>query len=128
MFRRGEDRPARGSGRRGDRGSQFIEYAAYLPLFLLVVVVVTEAFLSFLALERLETAARAGARVAAESTADLGRQTAFDALPPWLDHAEVEIGRTGTGLYAQVEVRTPILYPASPLHITLVRRVEMPDV
>ncbi|GAA2003039.1 hypothetical protein GCM10009799_32710 [Nocardiopsis rhodophaea] len=113
--------------RRDDRGSQFIEFAAYFPLLLIVAVMVMELFLGFLAMERMGNAARNGARVAAEYGTERGQSAARDSLPGWLDKAEVTTGRAGNGYYVDVEVRMPIMFPATGLDIPVSRRVNMPN-
>ncbi|TQN30933.1 TadE-like protein [Haloactinospora alba] len=117
------------SRRRGDRGAQMVEFAAYLPIVLLVVVLVMEAFFTFTAIERIESAARAGARVAGEGGFEHASATARQSLPGWLDDAVIHSGRDGNGgVYTEVSVNTPLMWKNAPLTIELNRRVEMPTV
>lgn len=113
---------------RSDRGSQFVEFGVYFPLLLLVCALVLELFLSFLALEKMETAARAGARVAGDGGPSQAQVTAKQHLPSYLDDAEIEVARNSdNGYYTTITVKAPILYPATQLNYTLTRRVDMPN-
>ncbi|GAA3754750.1 hypothetical protein HDA32_004284 [Spinactinospora alkalitolerans] len=115
--------------RRDDRGSQFIEFGAYLPLFLFVVALALETFFSFAAAERIESAARAGARVASTQGLQGAETTARRALPGWLDHAEVHAGaNSGGGYYMEVQADMPIVFGVADIGLTLSRRVDMPNV
>ncbi|WP_017594054.1 TadE/TadG family type IV pilus assembly protein [Nocardiopsis potens] len=125
--RAGSPHSARSRGRRGDRGSQFIEFAAYFPLLLLICVMVMEFFAGFLALERLGNAARTGARVASTQGVEAGTEAAREALPAWLDQAEVTSGFNDGSYYVQASVSPPFMYPAADLNFQLTRRVHMPD-
>ncbi|PSK91317.1 hypothetical protein CLV63_12043 [Murinocardiopsis flavida] len=114
------------AARRGDRGAQIIEFAAFFPFLLAAIVLAMEVYFSFTAIERIEAAARAGARVAGPQGLGSAQATARASLPSWLDHAEVRSGYTGNGVYTQVSVDTPIMWQSAPFDITLTRRVEMP--
>lgn len=115
-------RPAR----HGDRGSQIVEFAAYLPLFLLMVTIAFEVFVSFVAVEQAENAARIGARTAERSGPLDGAAAARQALPGWLDDAEIRTGHTADrGVYAEVEFSVPVVFPLAGLDYTVVRRVDM---
>lgn len=114
---------------RDDRGGPLLEFAAMFPILLLVAVVAIEAFLAFVAVERLESAARAGARVAGERQLEGAEAAAREALPTWLDEATVSSGTNDSeGYYVQVSHPLPIVFSASGLDLTLTRRVDMPDV
>lgn len=109
-------RPRRGA----DRGGPILEFAAVLPILLLTVVVAFEAFTAFVAIERLESAARAGAR---EGTEEAAQQ----ALPDWLDEATVTSGTNDSdGFYVEVSHSLPIVFSVD-LNVTLTRRVDMPN-
>ncbi|WP_159945666.1 MULTISPECIES: TadE/TadG family type IV pilus assembly protein [unclassified Nocardiopsis] len=113
----------------GDRGGPLLEFAALFPLLLLVAVVAIEAFLAFVAVERLESAARAGARVAGAERLAGAEAAARDALPSWLDDATVTSGvNDHDGFYVEVAHPLPIVFSSVGFDLTLTRRVEMPDV
>lgn len=115
--------------RDGDRGGPLLEFAAIFPILLLVAVIAIEAFLAFVAVERLESAARAGARVAGAEQLEGAEAAARAALPSWLDEATVTSGvNEHEGFYVEVSHPLPIVFSAAGLDLTLTRRVEMPDV
>lgn len=114
--------------RDADRGGPILEFAAVLPLLLLTVVVAFEAFLAFVAIERLESAARAGARVAGTRQLDGAEAAAREALPDWLADANVTSGANDeNGYYVEVSHPLPIVFSVD-IDLTLTRRVDMPDV
>ncbi|WP_017557382.1 TadE/TadG family type IV pilus assembly protein [Nocardiopsis baichengensis] len=122
-------RPALHAGprrRRGDRGSQFIEFAGIFPLLLIIVVIAMELFASFLAMERLNNAARTGARIAAEQGVQAGTDAARESLPGWLSHAEVTSGYQDGARYVEATASPPFMFPAAELGFELSRRVDMP--
>lgn len=121
-------RPSPRSRRDADRGGPILEFAAVLPLLLLTVVVAFEAFMAFVAIERLESAARAGARVAGSQQLEGAEATARQALPAWLDDATITSGTNDSdGFYVEVSHSLPIVFSVD-LNVTLTRRVDMPDV
>lgn len=124
-------RSARGryTRRSRDRGAQMVEFAVYFPVLLLVVILAMEVFASFSAMERIESAARAGARVGGQGGFDTADSTARQALPDWLDDADIRSGANGDGgVYTEVSVNAPIMWKNAPFDIELKRRVEMPTV
>lgn len=121
--------PSRSANRtRGDRGSQTLEYAAFFPLLLLVVVIVFEAFAVFTALERMESAARAGARLASTEGTAAASYTATQSLPSWLQSrgAAVSVVATDGGYYGEVTATMPLVFRNSGMEFDLTRRVDMP--
>lgn len=128
MTRTSRSRPPRRSRRDADRGGPILEFAAVLPLLLLTVVVAFEAFMAFVAIERLESAARAGARVAGTRQLEGAETAARQALPTWLDGATITSGTNDSdGFYVEVSHSLPIVFSVD-LNVTLTRRVDMPDV
>ncbi|MFD3688371.1 TadE/TadG family type IV pilus assembly protein [Nocardiopsis sp. NPDC058631] len=118
-------RPRRDS----DRGGPLLEFAAIFPILLMVAVIAIEAFLAFVAVERLESAARAGARVAGAQQLPGAETAAREALPSWLDEATVTSGTNDSeGFYVEVSHPLPIVFSSAGLHLTLTRRVDMPNV
>ncbi|MEE2054311.1 TadE/TadG family type IV pilus assembly protein [Nocardiopsis tropica] len=117
------------AGRDADRGGPLLEFAAFFPILLLTAVVAIEAFLAFVAVERLESAARAGARVAGAEQLPGAEAAAREALPSWLDDATVTSGTNDSeGFYVEVSHPLPIVFSSSGLDLTLTRRVDMPNV
>lgn len=99
------------------------------PILLMVAVVAIEAFLAFVAVERLESAARAGARVAGAQQLAGAEAAAREALPSWLDDAAVTSGTNDSdGFYVEVSHPLPIVFSSVGLDLTLTRRVDMPNV
>ncbi|MGW5877900.1 TadE/TadG family type IV pilus assembly protein [Nocardiopsis terrae] len=112
-----------------DRGGPILEFAAILPILLLAVVVAIEAFLAFVAMERIESAARAGARVAGTEQLTGAEAAAHSALPGWLDDATVTSGANDSdGYYVEVSHPLPIVFSSVGFDLTLTRRVDMPNV
>lgn len=107
-----------------------VEFAAYLPIALLIILLVAEVFFSFTAMERIESAARAGARVAGQQGAGGANATARAALPDWLEDAEIRSGfsTNGRSAYTEVTYQAPVLWQNLPFDIELKRRVDMPVV
>ncbi|WP_017582033.1 TadE/TadG family type IV pilus assembly protein [Nocardiopsis valliformis] len=115
--------------RHSDRGGPILEFAAVLPILLLTVVVSIEAFLAFVAIERIESAARAGARVAGSEQLEGAERAARTALPSWLENADVTSGANDSdGYYVEVSHPMPIVFSSVDLNLTLTRRVDMPNV
>ncbi|GAA1081284.1 TadE/TadG family type IV pilus assembly protein [Nocardiopsis metallicus] len=116
-------------GRDSDRGGPILEFAVVLPILLLTVVVSIEAFLAFVAIERIESAARAGARVAGSEQLEGAERAARTALPSWLENADVTSGANDSdGYYVEVSHPMPIVFSSVDLNLTLTRRVDMPNV
>ncbi|KOX24334.1 pilus assembly protein TadE [Nocardiopsis sp. NRRL B-16309] len=119
----------RARGRGADRGGPLLEFAAIFPILLITAVVAVEAFLAFVAAERLESAARAGARVAGTQELGGAEAEARAALPTWLDDATVTAAANDSaGFYVEVSHPLPIVFSAAGFDLTLTRRVDMPDV
>ncbi|MCY9782501.1 pilus assembly protein [Nocardiopsis sp. EMB25] len=115
--------------RDSDRGGPLLEFAAMFPILLMVCVLAIEVFLAFVAVERLESAARAGARVAGTEQLDGAETAAREALPTWLDGATVTSGvNESDGYYVEVSHPIPIVFSSVGLDLTLSRRVDMPHV
>jgi Flp pilus assembly protein TadG len=112
---------------RRDHGAAIIEFMSMLPLVLVAIGVAIEMIAFFLTLERVEGAARTGARVAAMSDSSAGRQAAEQALPGWLNDQSVRVGSVGQGaVECTVRAKVPLLWKGIPFDVTVVRRVEMP--
>ncbi|MDT0327578.1 TadE/TadG family type IV pilus assembly protein [Nocardiopsis lambiniae] len=115
--------------RRDDRGGPLLEFAMAFPVLLLTAVVAIEAFLAFVATERLESAARSGARVAGAQGLEGAEATARESLPSWLDEATVTSGANDhEGFYVQVSHPLPVVFSSAGFGLTVTRRVDMPNV
>lgn len=98
-----------------DRGGVTVEFGAILPLVLFVVVMVFEALLVATVVERVENAARTGAREASKAQDASRCQGAAQAtLPGWMEGARALPGRPiGTdGVACTVQSPIPILWPS----------------
>jgi hypothetical protein len=112
---------------KGDRGAAVIEFVGVLPLTLVIVLVAFEALMAGTTVERVENAARTGARLASQRQ-DGGTCTgsALDAMPSWLDDHHVDGGWDGQGVYCHVRAEVPVLFPGAHLDFTIDRTVRMP--
>ncbi|WP_018655768.1 TadE/TadG family type IV pilus assembly protein [Actinomadura flavalba] len=118
-------------GVREDRGAAAIEFAAILPTALLVILVCYQAYVASTTVERVENAARSGARVASQRyDPALCRPYAERALPKeWLTAYRVEGGATTVGgdaaVSCRVEAKLPLLFKGLPVDFTVRRTVTM---
>ncbi|TDD69425.1 TadE/TadG family type IV pilus assembly protein, partial [Actinomadura rubrisoli] len=121
--------PPPAGGRPRDRGSAAVEFAGLLPVALAVVLICFEVFMAFTAVERVENAARTGAREAAKAhdPAQCAAK-AGAAMPGWLNDRSVEGAGTGQdGVSCTVRAKVPVLWPGVPLDFTVTRTVTMPN-
>nr|WP_081748615.1 TadE/TadG family type IV pilus assembly protein [Nocardiopsis sp. CNT312] len=107
-----------------------MEFAAMFPFLLLICVMSIEVFMTFVAAERMESAARAGARVAGEQSRLGALDTARDSLPSWMqDHAWIDSGDNDSGgYYVEITYSLPVVFSSVPLDLSITRRVDMPHV
>lgn len=111
----------------GDRGGAIVEYVAVFPIALVVILLCFEALMSGLMVERVENAARTGARTASrQQDAGACHAAAIDAMPGWINKKEADGGWRGDGLYCHVRAKIPVLWPGAPLDFTIDRTVHMP--
>lgn len=111
----------------GDAGAAVTEFAAVLPIVLVIILVAFEALMAGTTVERVENAARTGARLASQrQDAGTCAGSAQDAMPGWLDHRTVDGGWDGTGIYCHVRAEVPMLFPGAHLDFTIDRTVRMP--
>jgi Flp pilus assembly protein TadG len=117
----------RAAGRR-DRGNVMVEFGAILPIALFIILICFEALMVSLTVERVENAARTGARVAStERRANACRGAAMGAMPSWLNDKRVSYGGSSfTGYQCTVRADVPLLWPRIPLDVTVERTVHMP--
>jgi hypothetical protein len=121
--------PDRLARRAGDRGTASVEFAALLPIVLAVVLVCFEALMASVTVERVENAARTGARVAAmRQDAAACVPAAAAALPGWLNERTLRGGEAGgDGVSCTVRAKVPLLWRGVPLDYTVTRTVTMPE-
>ena len=111
----------------GDTGAAITEFVAVLPLVLVIVLVAFEALMAGTTVERVENAARTGARLASQrQDAGTCAASARDAMPGWLDHRTIDGGWDGRGVYCHVRAEVPVLFPGAHLDFTIDRTVRMP--
>jgi hypothetical protein len=119
-------RPGHGSRRR-DLGAAITEYIAVFPVALVVILLAFEGLMSGMTVERVENAARTGARVAGQrQNAEACRGSALGVMPGWINQKEVDGGWQDDGVYCHVRVKIPVLWPGAPLDFTIDRTVHMP--
>jgi hypothetical protein len=125
MSERSEHGPRRRG--QGDDGAAIIEFIAILPIALVIILVAFEALMAGTTVERVENAARTGARLASQQQ-DAGTcaGSALDAMPGWLDNHHVDGGWDGRGVYCHVRAEVPVLFPGAHLDFTIDRTVRMP--
>lgn len=109
-----------------DRGTAAVEYMSTVGIFLVVLVCCLEAYVSFSTVEKVEDAARTGARVGSMVDADEGKKQAEAALPGWLNDHKVTVNRVGDSEVAEIEAKIPLLAKGVPFEFSIKRRVEMP--
>ncbi|WP_019634359.1 TadE/TadG family type IV pilus assembly protein [Actinomadura atramentaria] len=110
----------------GDAGSAATEYVSMLFLFLFALAGCFEVYASFTTVEKVEDAARAGARVGAMRGAAAGGGAARAALPGWLGGSRVAVSQRGDTVVCEVRARVPPLFPGVPFGAAVERRVSMP--
>lgn len=110
-----------------DRGAAAIEYAALLPVVIVLLLLAFQAYTASTTVERIENAARTGARVAGQHyDPERCPAAALASMPSWLNDHQVDGGRTGGGVYCHVRAKLPLLWKGVPLDITVNRTVTMP--
>ncbi|MFC0037864.1 TadE/TadG family type IV pilus assembly protein [Actinomadura rayongensis] len=114
-----------------DRGAAAVEFAAVFPLALVVILIAFQAYLASTTVERVENAARTGAREASKAM-DPGRceGSATSSMPHWLnDYAVSGAATTHDGTDAvscTVRAKIPLLWKGVPLDFGVTRTVTMP--
>ncbi|MDL4772215.1 MULTISPECIES: TadE/TadG family type IV pilus assembly protein [Thermomonosporaceae] len=113
---------------RRDAGAAAMEFMATMPFVMLVICMCFEAIVAFMVVERVENAARAGARVASmRGSTDAGRAAAGEAMPGWVNDESVQAGWSrGGGIQVTVRAQVPLLWKGIPVDFGVTRRVEMP--
>ncbi|MEU5880318.1 TadE family protein [Spirillospora sp. NPDC047279] len=114
-----------------DRGASAIELAAILPTAIFVILVAYQAYVSSTTVERVENAARTGAREASQRyDPSLCRTYAQGSMPTWLKEYWIEGGAAKVdgddGVFCRVRAELPLLWKGVPLDYTVTRTVTMP--
>lgn len=123
----GSATPPREGRAAADGGSVSLEFAGILPSVLLVIFFCLEFLLVGLTVERVENAARTGARVAAQrQDAGACRSAAMQAMPGWLNEQKVYASTEDGGVVCRVHARVPVLVKGVPLDFAIDRTVKMP--
>lgn len=129
--------------RRGDEGQAAVQFAGMLPIVLLAILLCFKVYVTIATVEKIDNAARTGAREASQAHQPAVCPTAaMKTLPRWLtklenpgDHlpadrkARVRATASGDdirGISCRVEAKVPVLWPAVPLDFTVDRTVHMP--
>lgn len=122
---------------RDDTGQASLQFAGVFPILLFVSLLCFKVYATVVAVERVENAARTGAREASIAhSPGLCQTKAMAALPSWLtERQKGEDGgprATATGwgglnvVSCRVRAKIPVLWPAVPLDFTVDRTVHMP--
>lgn len=109
-----------------DRGSAATEYMATIGLFLFVLVACFEAYVAFSTIEKVEEAARTGARVGSMQGAGAGSAAAERVMPGWLNQHRVEVREVGDDVECVIWAKVPLLAKGVPMDMSVTRRVHMP--
>lgn len=111
---------------RGSSGQATLETIAYLPYVLVMFLLALEVFAFIMTIEEVDSAARAGARVAGQGGD--GYSAAYDALPNRLHNSQTRIRVYATrdgDAFASVHAQVPLIYGTS-LDWSVTREVTMP--
>ncbi|SEG43629.1 TadE-like protein [Thermomonospora echinospora] len=114
--------------RGGEEGTASVELAAMLPTVVMIMLFSFEALMAAWTIERVENAARTGARLAGQSQ-DSGACVpgAQAAMPGWLNDYSASGTPSGNGVQCRVRATVPVLFPGVPLDFTVERTVTMPQ-
>ncbi|GAA1839337.1 TadE/TadG family type IV pilus assembly protein [Actinomadura bangladeshensis] len=115
------------AGRPRDRGGVTVEFAAALPAGLLIIFLAFEALMVSTTVERVENAARTGARTAAQRQAP-GEcpAAAMASMPGWLNEKHAVAGGGRDEVTCRVQAKVPLVFPGIPLDFGVNRTVTMP--
>lgn len=117
-------------GRR-DRGAAALEFAAVFPIACFVIFLAFQGYTASTTIERVENAARTGAREAGKRY-DPGLCVTYarQAMPGWLNDYTINGGHRSVdgddGVYCRVSAKLPLLWKGIPLNYTVTRTVTMP--
>jgi hypothetical protein len=118
--------------RRRERGSVTVELGGIFPLIGIIILMCFDALLVATTVERVENAARTGARAASQAQ-DLSPATcmsrAGEAMPSWINGTPEITGRPVgvSGVSCRVKAKIPLIWKNVPyLEIEIDRNVSMP--
>ncbi|XVQ12641.1 TadE/TadG family type IV pilus assembly protein [Spirillospora sp. CA-255316] len=109
-----------------DRGSAATEYLSMIGLFLFVLMVCFEAYAGFSAVEKVEDAARTGARVGSMRSVAAGQSAAEAVMPAWLNDHSVRVYRDGDTVICEIDATVPVLAKGVPVDFSITRKVQIP--
>lgn len=122
--------------RDNDAGQAAVQFAGVFPILLLVCLLCFKIYASIVTVERVDNAARTGAREASKvHNAAVCSTKAMAALPSWLtepqgDDPGPRASANGAGgldgVSCHVRAKIPVLWQAVPLNFTVDRTVHMP--
>jgi Flp pilus assembly protein TadG len=123
--------PSRLRGR-DDRGAAIVEFAGILVPALVLILIAFQLYISSTTVERVQNAARTGAREASQRY-DPGACPVYagQAIPKgWLKQYWINGGATSVGgddsVYCTVRAKLPLLFKGLPVDFTVTRTVTMP--
>lgn len=115
-----------------DRGVSVVEFTGILAPALVVILVAFQAYISSTTVERVQNAARTGAREASQRyNPGACPFYAENAMPKrWLKEYSINGGATSVGgddsVYCTVRAKLPLLFEGVPVDFTVTRTVTMP--
>lgn len=109
-----------------DRGSAATEYLSMIGLFLFVLMVCFEVYAAFAAVEKIEDAARTGARVGSMRSVAEGQAAAERVMPAWLNDHDVRVSRDGDAVVCEIDATVPVLAKGVPIEFSITRKVQIP--
>jgi hypothetical protein len=115
-----------------DRGASIVEFAGILVPALVVILIAFQAYISSTTVERVQNAARTGAREASQRYNPGACPFYAESVIPkgWLKEYWINGGATSVGgddsVYCTVRAKLPLLFKGLPLDFTVTRTVTMP--
>lgn len=115
-----------------DRGASVIEFAGLFAPTLILILIAFQAYISSTTAERVQNAARTGAREASQRyDPSVCPEFAENVMPKrWLKQYSINGGATSAGgddgVYCTVRAKLPLLFKGVPVDITITRTVTMP--
>ncbi|MEU4827535.1 TadE family protein [Actinomadura sp. NPDC023710] len=116
---------------RHDRGAAALEFAGVFPLAAFVIFLAFQGYVASTTVERVDNAARTGAREAGKRyEPGLCEEFANRAMPGWLNDYTIDGGHRSVsgddGVYCRVRAQLPLIWKGIPLDYTVTRSVTMP--
>ncbi|GAA2075522.1 TadE/TadG family type IV pilus assembly protein [Actinomadura alba] len=110
-----------------DDGSAAVEYLSLFGLSLFVAGICFEIYVTFSAVEKIENAARTGARVASMDDVSAGQAAAERAMPEWLNDQRITVTQKDADSVAcEIWAEVPLFFKGVPFDVAIQRRVQMP--